>query len=138
MADIFDRINGTVVTPELLLEVLEMHITLSPEDREVFEIRVARIFELLDAKGLAQNRDAIAMAINYRIDALVAAIVGYGDALGWTLPDAEPGVYLIDVDLVQAATEEPVIKDPNDGHAAFDPTNFQQRVLRISEARGHA
>jgi hypothetical protein len=26
MADIFDRINGTVVTPELLLEVLEMHI----------------------------------------------------------------------------------------------------------------
>ena len=37
MADIFDRINGTVVTPELLLEVLEMHIALSPEDREVFE-----------------------------------------------------------------------------------------------------
>jgi hypothetical protein len=32
MTDIFDRINGTVVTPELLLEVLEMHIALSPED----------------------------------------------------------------------------------------------------------
>jgi hypothetical protein len=30
MADIFDRINGTAVTPELLLEVLEMHIALSP------------------------------------------------------------------------------------------------------------
>ena len=138
MADIFDRIDGTAVTPELLLEVLEMHIALSPEDREVFEIRVRRIFELLDAEGLAQNRDALAMAINYRIDALVAAIVGYGDALGWTLPDAEPGVYFIDLDLVQAATEEPVVEDPNDGYAAFDPTSFQQRVLRIAEARGHA
>jgi hypothetical protein len=138
MADIFNTINGTAVSPELLLEVLEMHIALSPADRGVFEIRVARIFELLDAKGLAENRDALAMAINYRIDAMVAAIVGYGEAQGWTLPDAEPGVYFIDLDLVQAATEEPVVEDPNDGHAAFDPTSFQRRVLRIAEARGHA
>ncbi len=136
MADIFDRINGTVVTPELLSKCWRCILHLSPEDREVFEIRVGRIFELLDAKGLAQNRAR--MAINYRIDALVAAIVGYGDALGWTLPDAEPGVCFIDLDLVQAATEEPVVEDPNDGHAAFDPRSFQQRVLRIAEARGHA
>jgi hypothetical protein len=66
-----------VVTPELLLEVLEMHIALSPEDRGVFEIRVARIFELLDAKGPAQNRDVLAMARNYRIDAWSRRFVGY-------------------------------------------------------------
>jgi hypothetical protein len=70
MSAYLDRVNRTEVSGELLGEVVRMHADMTPEDRPVFEARMFRLFELLDKKGLAKKRSALATAIDFRLTAL--------------------------------------------------------------------
>ncbi len=53
---ILDQVNRTAVSADLLGEVLELHAAMPAEDRPVFEVRAVRLFELLDRKGLREDR----------------------------------------------------------------------------------
>jgi hypothetical protein len=136
MTSFLERVNRTSVSASLLGEVIEMHSAMSAEDRPVFEVRVIRLFELLDRKGLTQDRGALATAIDFRLTAL-ARLQSDDPVRGWSMPGGEPGVQFIHADLVKAAAEEPMIEDAA-GQAAFDAESFRRRVLANAEARGHA
>jgi|GEM_PF-974544 len=129
------RVNRTKVTADLLGEVLEMHAAMSAEDRPVFEARAIRIFELLERKGLNEDRGALATAIDFRLTAL--ARLQKDNALhGWTMPGTEAGMDYIHADLLKAAAEEPLIE--KHGQAVFDVQSFQNRVLTNAKMRGSA
>src|SRR2546430_1528447 len=119
MGRYLDSVNRTKVKPELLVEVLEMHGAMAPEDRGVFEARAFRIFELLKSKGLRRGRIAsLATAIDFRLTAL--ARLEHDAALrGWSVPRQEPGVSSISIEAIKAAAEEPLIEN-TEGKAAFD------------------
>jgi hypothetical protein len=44
LADFLATVNRTKVTPDLLVEVLQMHAAMAPEDRPVFEARTFHLF----------------------------------------------------------------------------------------------
>jgi hypothetical protein len=134
---IMTRVNHTKVAPELLLDVIKVHSEMAAEDRPVLEARMFRIFQLLSEKGFKGNRHAdLSIAIQFRLEAL-AKLVKADATRGWTMPGKEAGATSIDIDLLTAAAQEPLIEGP-DGHAAFDSDGFQKRVLRIAEAQGRA
>jgi len=133
--DFIKRANRTRVTPELLCDVIKAHSEMPAEDRPVLEARMIRIFQLLDEKAPKGNRGDLSIAIEFRLEAL-ARLIEADATRGWTMPGAE-GATSIDLDLLTAAAREKLIEGP-DGHAAFDPDSFQQRVLRLTEAQGQA
>jgi hypothetical protein len=137
MAGYLDSVNRTKVKPKLLVEVLQMHAAMAPEDRGVFEARAFRIFELLKSKGLRTNRiAALATAIDFRLTAL--ARLEHDAALrGWSIPRQEPGVVSMFVDVIKAAAEESLIEN-GEGKAAFDAERFRRRVLANAEPDGRA
>lgn len=113
-----------------------MHAAMPTEDRSVFEARAIRLFELLEDKGLGRNRRALAIAIEFRLEALTKL---HNDIAlrAWTLPSGEPGMDYISADLLAAAAEEPLIEDAQ-GRAAFDVESFRRRVLSKSDLKGSA
>jgi hypothetical protein len=103
--------NRTKVSPELLLEVLKMHNAMSPQVREVFEMRIIRIYKLLKSKDIRSERKIadLATAINFRLTAL--ARLQQVDALrGWSIPGEKPGVASIALEILQASAAEPLIE----------------------------
>ena len=134
-SDFITRVNETVVTAELLGEVLELNASMPPEDRAVFEVRAIRLFELLDSKGLTENRAVLSMAVDFRLTAL-ARLDRDGLILrGWSMPGAEPGLSLLHSDVLKAVAEEPLIED-QEGFAAFDAESLQRRVLAYAKTAG--
>jgi hypothetical protein len=131
-----DEVNATVVSPEMLGEVMQMHADMLPADRQVHEVRMIRLFELLKAKGLKGRRHSdMAMAIDFRLSAL-AHLISEHDVRGWTLP-AEPGVEYVHFDVLRAAADEPVIEN-DERQAGFEPERFRLRVLALSDPKGTA
>ncbi len=134
--DFLARTNEVTISPELLGEVLLMHAGLPPEDRRDHTVRMIRLFELLDDKGLQDDRADISIAIDFRLTAL-ARLLAAQEALGWTIPGSETGMELIHPSLVRGAAEEPLIGDANH-QPAFDPESFRQRVLTVTDPSGSA
>src|SRR6266851_4917134 len=136
MPNFLKRVNRTKVHPELLREVIEMHSAMEAEDRPVLEARIARIFHLLDEKGLMKDGGDLSIAIQFRLEAL-AKLIQKDATRGWTLPGSQPGVHSIDLDLLAVEAEERLIEGA-DGQIAFDAASLQKRVLQIAETRGRA
>ena len=131
MMGFLDRVNRTKVSAHLLVEVLQMHAAMAPEDRPLFEARAFHIFELLKSKGVRTNRIAsLATAINFRLMAL-ARLERDAALRGWSIPRQEPGASLISGEVVKAAAEEPLIEKA-EKQAAFDAESFRRRVLRLA------
>jgi hypothetical protein len=112
-----------------------MHGAVPAEDRPVFEARAIQIFELLERKKL-KDQDALAVAINFRLEAL-ARLCRDGALRGWCLPGDEPGAEFIHADALKAAAQEPLIEDAA-GQVAFDADSFQRRILANAKSRGQA
>ena len=53
------------------------------------------------------------------------------------MPEEEPGIDYLHIDLLTAAAEEPIIEG-EDGQAAFAVESFRRRVLANAKARGSA
>jgi hypothetical protein len=137
VAGVLDKVNRTTVSAELLVEVLQMHAAMSPEERSVFEARAFQIFELLKSKGLRRNRiAAVATAIEFRLTTL-ARLEREAALRGWSIPGREPGVSSISGDALKAAAEEPLIENA-EGKAAFEAESFRRRVLVNVEPDGRA
>src|SRR5215469_3393391 len=110
MSSFLEEANCATVTAELLGEVLEMHAAMPAEDRGVFEARAVRLFKLLDRKGLGDKRATLAMAIDFRLQAL--ARLQMDSALrGWSMRGDEPGKEYIHADMLKAAAEERIIEN---------------------------
>ncbi len=79
------RASRTRVSPELLGEALEVHASMPPEDRSVFEASALRMFEMPKDKGFSDRRlSDLAVAINFRLTALARLVKG-DHARGWTM-----------------------------------------------------
>jgi hypothetical protein len=137
MVEFLDKVNRTKVSADLLVEVLQIHAAMTPEDRPVYEARAFRLFELLKSKGIRTNRIAsLATAIDFRLTAL-ARLERDAALRGWSMPGQEPGAGLISGDAIKAAAEEPLIENA-EKQAAFDAESFRRRVLSIAEPDGTA
>lgn len=119
-----NRVNATIITPELLMEVVQMHADMEPEDRQVPEVRMIRLFELLKSRGWKGDRHAdVALAVDFRLRAL-AHLMGSRETLGWTLP-AEDGAELVHPNVLRSAASQPVVLSA-DGSVAFEPEAFRR------------
>ena len=134
--DFLARANRTKVSAELLGEVVEMHAKLPPEDRRDHTVRMIRLFQMLDDKGLQDERADLSLAIDFRLTALAHLLAAH-EAHGWTLPGTEAGMELMHPSLVRGAAEEPLIEDANQ-QPAFDPDSFRRRVLSVTDTDGSA
>jgi hypothetical protein len=130
-------VNSVSISPELLCEVMKLHADMPAEDRQIYEVRMFRLFELLKEKGLTgtQHTDT-AMALDFRLTAL-ALLTQEHDVGAWVLPAAELGADFIHLDLIRAAAGEPVIYT-DDGHFGFEPDRFRARVLTLTDPHGSA
>jgi hypothetical protein len=107
MASFLDGINRTKVTPELLIEVLQIHAAVSVEDQGAFEDRTSRVFELLKSKGLRARKIAgLATAIDCRLTAL-ARLERVAALQGWAMPRPEAGAVSISTAVLEAARRNP-------------------------------
>lgn len=129
-------INRTIVTGQILGDVMLAYAAMPIAERGVFENRVDRVLDLLEEKGHGKNRGLLAMAIMVRLMAL-DAILGDERIESWTIPGTEPGMTYVHADLLSAAAEEPVLEDSR-GEPVFNTENFRMRVLEIAGARGRA
>jgi len=136
VSEFMDRVNETKVTGALLGEVVRLHANMPPEDRPDFEARAIRMFELLDKKGLREERGVLASAIDFRLTAL-AKLQGDPALRAWTMAGKDEGADYIHADLLEAAAAEPLVEDQQ-GQASFDPNSFRRRVLSITETKGSA
>jgi hypothetical protein len=137
MVRFIDKVNRTRVSADLLVEVLQMHAAMTPEDRPVFEARSFRFFELLKSKGVRTHKiTALMIAIDFRLTALARR---ERDAVlrGWSMPGGEPGAVSISGDAVKAAAEGQLIENA-EKQAAFDAESFRRRVLSIAKPDGSA
>lgn len=136
MSGFFEIVNRMIVSADLLGEALQTIAAMPAPRRSQNEARTAQLFELLEQKALAQDRAALAVAIDARVIAL--ARLQSGDALrGWSAPGDRPGLTVISADLVKAAASEPLIEDA-DGWPGFDVERFRLRVLADAETLGRA
>jgi hypothetical protein len=138
MAGYLETVNRTKVSPELLVEVVQLHTAMAPEDRPVFEARAFRIFELLKSKGVRSDRKiaALATAIDFRLTAL-ARLQRDAVLRGWSMPGRESGAISISIDALKVAADEPLIENA-EKQAAFDADSFRRRLLSITEPDGRA
>ena len=84
---------------------------MSPEDHPVFEAGTFGIFESLKRKGVRGDKIAsLVTAIDFWLTAL-ARLERDAALRGWSMPGQEPGDGLISGDAVNAAAEEPLIKN---------------------------
>ena len=137
MSKFLKRINNAPVTAELLGKVLTMVAGMTPEDRPVMEARIVRVFDLIDNKGLVDDRNhfaksMLATALEFCLTAL-AELQQKSDRLNaWTMPGEERGCILLNGDVVEAAAQEPLLED-GEGNLYFDLQSFQRRILKITE-----
>jgi hypothetical protein len=136
MSTFLDEVNRTEVSAELLADVIELLASLPPDERWTTGARAARLFRLLDRKGLASQSDELAVAIDLRVAALVR--LQQDETLrAWSAPSVRPGVTGVHRDLVKAAAAEPLVEDAA-GEPCFEPKSFLRRLLAVAEARGRA
>lgn len=123
------------VSPELLGEALAMFAEMPAEDRQSFEVRSIRLFELLDERAPDADIATLAFAIQMRLEALAGLAHDRGLS-AWTLKGDQDGMEFIHADVVAAAAREPLIEV--DGRPAFDAHSLRRALLETSEAKGSA
>ena len=137
MPSFLDKVNRTMVAPELLGEAMQMHAEMPVQDRRVFEGRSVALFQMLADKGFKGRRHAdLALAIEFRLQAL-SRLIDDGIARGWTLPSGADGRTYLHADVLWAAAREPLIESA-DKQASYDPDGFSRRLLELTEAKGRA
>ena len=137
MSSFLDKVNRTMVAPELLGEAMQMRAETPVEDRRVFEARSLALYQMLAEKGFKGRRHAdLAMAIEFRLQAL-SRLVDAGMTRGWTLPGDPNGRTYLHADVLWAAAREPLIESA-DKQASFDADGFSRRLLELTEAKGQA
>lgn len=128
------KVSLTAVPAALLADVVQMHAAMPAKDRQVLEVRMIRLFELLKDKGFKGDRHAdLALAIDFRLRAL-ADLMQQGGARGWTLP-GEPGCEFISREILDVAATEPLVA-LGEGGVTFDLDRFRTRMLESGDARG--
>ena len=137
MPSFLEKVNRTLVAPELLGEAMQMHAEMPVEDRRVFEGRSVALFQMLTDKGFKGRRHAdLAMAIEFRLQAL-SRLIEAGITRGWTLPGGADGRTYLHADVLWAAAREPLIESA-DKQPSFDPDGFSRRLMELTQAKGQA
>ena len=137
MSSFLDKVNRTMVAPELLGEAMQMHAETQTDDRRVFKARSIALFQMLANRGFTGRRHAdLAVAIEFRLQAL-SRLVEAGIARGWTLAGDADGRTYLHADVLWAAAREPLIESA-DKQASFDADGFSRRLLELTEAKGQA
>jgi hypothetical protein len=136
MSDYLDRVNRIPISAELLGEVLDMLRALPAEERWSSASRAARLFELLERRGLSETADVVAVAVDLRVTALLR-LQNHAALRGWAGPAGEPGVNLAHPDLLKAAAAEPLVEGA-DGDPGFDIDSLRLRLLAGAEVYGRA
>jgi hypothetical protein len=137
MTEYLDIVNRTKVSPELLIEIVQMHTAMAAEERPIFARRAFRTFELLHNKGVrGRQAAALVTAIDIRLRAL-ARLQQDVVLRAWLIPGRKPGSVSINRDALKVAADEPLIE--NEQHqAVFDAGSFRRRLLAIMEPAGRA
>ena len=136
MSNYLKGVNRTVVSADLLGEVLEMYAAMSAKDRPIFEARAAALLDLLDRKGLDNDWGDVAVAIDFRLTAL-ARLQKVKTLRGWMMPGNKPGMDYFHAALVKAAAMEPLVEDAT-GRPVFDAESFRRRVVTNVATRARA
>lgn len=135
MSDYLDKVNRILISADLLGEVVDMLHAPPTEEGSASGSRSARLFELLERRGLSDAADIVAVAIDLRITALLR-LQSLGALRGWMSP-GDLGVDLAHPDLLRAAAAEPLIETA-DGEAGFDAASFRLRLLAGAAVSGRA
>ena len=77
-----DQVNETIVSPDLLEEVLAMHSALPQEERQSFESRAFHLTRFLVEKGIDEDRGDLVVAIPFRLEAL-AHLIAENPMMDW-------------------------------------------------------
>lgn len=137
MSECLDRINRTKVPPELLAEVMARYAAMVPSERGSFEARALELIQLLDAKGFSEERKAdLLLAIQFRMEALAHCALDSA-AQGWSMSGMESGQVLLHPDLVNAATEVPLVED-HLKRVVFDYASLKEQALLLVRPDGRA
>lgn len=136
MTTFVEKAFKTPISPELLADVLGVFAELEPDERQSYEVRAFRVFQLLDERREPGDRAALAFAIQLRLEALARLHDDRG-LRAWTLPGEQEGMDYVHGDVVSAAAAEPLISI-NAHEAGFDRDTFRARVLASAATRGSA
>ena len=136
MTSFTKRAMATAIPADLLTAALEAFAEMPADDRQSYEARAFRIFQLLEEQEETGDRALITFVIQLRLEALARLHDDHG-LRAWTLPGEEEGMDYIHADVVAAAAVEPLmaIDDRNTG---FDAESFRARVLAGAAVRGNA
>jgi hypothetical protein len=132
MSDYLDRVNRIAISADLLGEVMDMLRSLPAEERWSSGSRSARLFQLLERRGLSETADVVAVAVDLRVTALLR-LQNHAGLRGW----ASPGGELAHPDLLKAAAAEPLVEGA-DGDPGFDMDSLRLRLLAGAEVYGRA
>lgn len=130
------RINAVTVSPDLLAEAMVMIAGLPAADRDSFELRTARVVEMVERKGWGEASCFVAMAVTVRLMAL-DAVLDERAIQQWRLPGGECGGSYVHHELLRVAAEEPVLEGP-DGQPAFAVAAFCRRLAATAASKGRA
>jgi hypothetical protein len=137
MTEYLDVVNRRKVSPQLLIEIVQMHTAMAAADRPIFERRAFRMFELPHNKGVrGRKAAALVTAIDIRLRALARLQQDACCADGF-IPGREPGSVSIARDALTVAAAEPLIENAQH-QAVFDAGSFRRRLLAIMEPAGRA
>ena len=132
MSDYLDRVNRIAISADLLGEVMDMLRSLPAEERWSSGSRSARLFQLLERRGLSETADVVAVAVDLRVTALLR-LQNHAGLRGW----ASLGSELAHPDLLKAAAAEPLVEGA-DGDPGFDMDSLRLRLLAGAEVHGRA
>ena len=130
MAGIVRRILGAKVSAADLARALEAIDELAPEDRADIAARIVCLIETFGEPGRHEVSARVA-AIDWRLQAL-AGLAGRPEFRNWPMPG---GAGKIAANVLEAAAIEPLIE--REGEPAFNPENFLERLLAMTEENGH-
>ena len=130
MPGIVRRILGAKVSAADLARALEAIEELPPEDRTDLAARVVCLIEAFAEPGRHEVSARVA-AIDWRLQAL-AGLAGRPEFRNWPLPG---GTGKIATNVLKAAAIEPLIE--REGEPSFNPESFLERLLAMTEEKGH-
>ena len=135
MSKLVEAIFNTIVTPDLLGEVVEMLADLEQDERNDLTGRSVAIIQLLNDKEEAQVQPHLVAAIDFRLNAL-AKLSGKQELRAWSIPGDVAGMIRIDPLVLQVAASQPLIA-VNDHEVEFEAEAFFKCLLELTEEKGH-
>jgi hypothetical protein len=132
MSGIVRRILGAKVSAADLERARAAIDELSPEDQTDIAARVVCLIEAFGQPGRHEVSARVA-AIDWRLQAL-ARLSGRSEFRNWPMPGND-GFGKIAANVLEAAAIEPLIE--REGEPAFDPQSFLERLMAMTEEKGH-